>query len=59
MEDKRAVALYMRLSVEDGDVNDSTKLESNSITNQRSMLRQYIEAHQDFVDDEILEFVEM
>ena len=35
MEDKRAVALYMRLSVEDGDVNDSTKLESNSITNQR------------------------
>ena len=35
MEDNRAVALYMRLSVEDGDVNDSTKLESNSITNQR------------------------
>ena len=58
MEDNRAVALYMRLSVEDGDVNDSTKLESNSITNQRSMFRQYIEAHQDFVDDEILEFVD-
>ena len=58
MADKRAVALYMRLSVEDGDVDDNTKLESNSITNQRSMLRQYIESHHDFADDEILEFVD-
>lgn len=58
MADKRIVALYIRLSVEDGDVNDSTKLESYSITNQRTMLRQYIESHQEFVGDEIMEFVD-
>ena len=58
MEDKRAVALYIRLSVEDGDLDDFTKLESNSITNQRTMLRQYIDSHHEFADDEIKEYVD-
>ena len=54
MEDKIwKTALYIRLSVEDGD----EKLESNSVTNQKEMLRDYISNHPDltiydyYVDD--------
>ena len=42
----KIVALYIRLSEEDEDL-DELKRESNSVTNQRLMLRQFIKEHPD------------
>ncbi len=52
LQDKYQVALYIRLSREDGD-----KEESNSVTHQKSMLSRYVEEHEDlsvydiYIDD--------
>lgn len=51
------VALYIRLSDEDEDIDDS-KIESNSVTNQRNMLRQYVREHSDFAGCEVVEFAD-
>lgn len=48
------LALYLRLSKEDGDMVD----ESNSITNQRYILRRFVEKRQDFDSYEIKEYVD-
>ena len=41
---EKTLAMYIRLSVEDGDLRSSTdKSESNSVTNQRKILQSYIE----------------
>ena len=53
----RKVALYIRLSQEDEDL-DEAKRESNSVTNQRNMLRQFIKEHSDFAGKEVIEFAD-
>ena len=43
---KKVMALYIRLSIEDGDLKKNTdKTESNSVTNQRKLLMDYIQSH--------------
>ena len=49
------VAIYIRLSLEDDDLS-SDKLESESITNQRNMLTDYIRNVPDLCGAEIMEF---
>lgn len=49
------VAIYIRLSLEDGDLSNE-KLESESITNQRNMLTDYIRNVPDLCGAEIVEF---
>lgn len=34
-------AIYVRLSKEDGDVSDTVKAENNSISNQKSLIREF------------------
>ena len=48
------LALYLRLSKEDGDMID----ESNSITNQRLILRKFVEQRQEFEGFEIKEYID-
>ena len=50
MKYKIVIALYMRLSQDDGDFD----AESNSIINQRLLLHSYVAEH--FEDYEVLEF---
>lgn len=40
-------AIYVRLSREDGDVVDAKKKESNSISNQKALIRQYLKNQDD------------
>ena len=50
-------AIYVRLSKEDGDVADAKKAESNSISNQRSLIKNYLKdikniaSTKEYVDD--------
>jgi site-specific DNA recombinase len=51
------VAIYIRLSNEDNDLSvNETKMESNSVSNQRDLLFDYISNHEDFVGSNIIEF---
>ena len=51
------VAIYLRLSRDDEDINGSTKSESNSISSQRELVRSFVREHDDmelfdiYVDD--------
>ena len=51
------VAVYLRLSRDDEDIDGSTKSESNSISSQRELIRSYVREHEDmelfdiYVDD--------
>ena len=48
---QKTLALYIRLSKEDDDVGiSSEKEESNSITNQRMLLYDYLKSHPEFQD---------
>ena len=49
------VAMYIRLSAEDDDLDDS-KIESNSVVNQRMLLTEYIRSKPDLHNCEIIEF---
>ena len=40
-------AIYVRLSKEDGDVADAGKKESNSISNQKSLIRDFLRDKED------------
>lgn len=51
-----AIAKYLRLSSEDEDLNRSSKLESNSISNQRNLLDAYISRMPEFAEAGVLEF---
>ena len=51
------LACYIRLSLADGDLGNG-KDESNSISNQRNLLHQYIENHPEFSDWTVQEFVD-
>ena len=54
---EKTLAMYIRLSVEDGDLRSSTdKSESNSVTNQRKILQSYIEQTHDLLPYRITEF---
>ena len=50
------VAIYLRLSNEDTDLKNSDKNESESISNQRCLLYDYIAARPEFTGAEIIEF---
>ena len=53
---QKTLAFYIRLSKEDDDVGISTeKEESNSITNQRMLLYDYLKSHPEFQDYRIIE----
>ena len=52
----RKIAIYLRLSSEDGDLKDAGKQESESISNQRGLLRDFIRSHPEFAGYEIVEF---
>lgn len=41
------VAVYLRLSRDDKDIDGSAKIESNSISSQRDLLQTYIKEHED------------
>ena len=41
------VAVYLRLSRDDEDIDGSTKSESNSISSQRELIRSYVREHED------------
>lgn len=43
-------------SLEDADISDAGKLESESVTNQRKMLRDYAAGNPTFADADVLEF---
>ena len=49
------VAFYIRLSQEDRDVNYIQKTESNSITNQRELLWDYVNSHEEFKGCTVIE----
>ena len=49
-------AIYLRISSEDEDLRTGEKNESESISNQRSLLRDYVCSHADLSGSEILEF---
>lgn len=53
---KKVIAMYIRLSLEDGDVDFGNKTESNSIGNQRMLISDYLHSRDEFANYEILEF---
>ncbi len=50
------LAIYLRLSSEDADLKLSGRPESNSITNQRNLIRNFIERTPEFKDAQTVEF---
>lgn len=58
MSFKKRLAMYIRLSIEDGDLKGSTtKTESNSVSNQRKLLMAYLQSHDELLDEyDIVEF---
>lgn len=48
------VALYIRLSLEDDDLG-AEKKESDSITNQRALIREYLKNHEEFASCTVIE----
>lgn len=50
------VAIYIRLSLEDGDLCSGGKEESESITNQRKLLTEYVRASPELCYAKLLEF---
>lgn len=50
------IAAYLRLSSEDDDLKDTSKTESESISNQRGLLRDFISRRPELTGAEIVEF---
>jgi DNA invertase Pin-like site-specific DNA recombinase len=50
------IAAYLRLSNEDIDLKDSNKAESESISNQRGLVRGFISSSPELADAEVIEF---
>ncbi len=50
------IAKYLRLSSEDVDLKRGEKIESNSITNQRNLIQDFIERTPEFAGAKIIEF---
>lgn len=54
---QKTLAMYIRISLEDLDVKKSkVKDESNSISNQRDLIHQYIKQHPEFAHYQVMEF---
>ncbi len=51
------IGLYLRLSLSDRDLGEDGKNESNSIENQRLLLRKYVEEHEELIGD-VVEYVD-
>jgi DNA invertase Pin-like site-specific DNA recombinase len=51
------IAFYLRISMADGDLGKDNKDESNSIENQRELLKSFIEADENFTD-EVFEYID-
>lgn len=49
------IILYIRLSVEDTDTHENGKDESNSVSNQREMLRAFVEKEREFAGCQVIE----
>lgn len=49
------IVLYIRISVEDDDNGKNGKDESNSVTNQRNLLRNFIQNHAEFQSGTVIE----
>ena len=47
----KKIAIYLRLSLADVDLGADGKEESNSIENQRLMIRNYLKAHEELIGD--------
>lgn len=58
MEDSYIIASYLRISSEDDDVKSCEKLESNSISNQRNLIKRYIETKSDLKNGKLMEFLD-
>ena len=52
-------AMYLRISSEDSDARHSIKAESDSIANQRSLLKAFISRMPELENADVLEFCEM
>lgn len=58
MENRKAIAMYIRLSDEDGNVDGCAKTESNSITAQRSLIESYIRSREELKGCPVMEYVD-
>ena len=58
MGNRKAIAMYIRLSDEDGNVDGCTKTESNSITAQRNLIESYIRSREEFKGCPVMEYVD-
>lgn len=62
MTDSRKIAIYLRLSIEDDALDgkvSTEQRESNSISNQRKMLLDYVRNDAELMGQEVAEFCEM
>jgi DNA invertase Pin-like site-specific DNA recombinase len=58
MQLKDCIALYIRLSEDDDNIDGETKSESNSVTAQRNLLTEFVEQQKEFVDIPCVEYVD-
>lgn len=58
-ENKRqCIAVYIRLSSEDNDVDGSIKAESNSVSAQRMLINEFIKKQDEFINCSVVEYVD-
>ena len=58
MTENKKTAVYIRLSMEDGNVDGRTKLESDSVTSQRILLKSFVIDQLGVDESDILEYVD-
>lgn len=58
MRIKQCIALYIRLSDDDDNIDGKSKVESNSVTSQRKLLEGFIAQQQEFAGMATLEYVD-
>ena len=58
MTENKKTAVYIRLSMEDGNVDGRTKLESDSVTSQRILLKSFVIDQLGVDEADILEYVD-
>ena len=52
------IAVYIRLSSEDNDVDGSIKAESNSVSAQRMLINEFIKKQDEFINCSVVEYVD-
>lgn len=58
MTENRKIAIYIRLSIEDENVDGRTKKESDSVTSQRILLKSFVIEQLGVDETDILEYVD-